>query len=119
MSIWPKWGWRAYSPLCFYDFNIRSNIEERYVFTPQVLMAGERKQLDVLAVISGNTTKVICNLEDDRRNLRYSHHFYSFYKYNSDSPLHVRKSVKITKTVGSPLLISAHLKPASKANPTL
>lgn len=30
---------------------------------------GERKQLDVLTVISGNTTKVICNLEDDKKEI--------------------------------------------------
>ena len=57
---------------------------------------GQRKQLDALTVISGNTAKVICDLEEDKKEIRYSQHFYKrFYKYNSDSPLHVRKNVKI------------------------
>ena len=30
---------------------------------------GERKQLDVLIVISGNTTKVICDLEEDKKEI--------------------------------------------------
>ena len=127
MSIWPKWGWREFSPLLLWFQYKRSNIGERYVFTLRCPWLRRKKA----------TRCSHCNFRQhnksdlwlgggQERNLRYSHHFCKHsYKYNSDSPLHVRKNVKIYmylrcgQNCGQHhFSCPAHLKPASRANPS-
>ena len=92
-----KMGLERISPLLLWFQYKRSNIGERYVFTLRCPWLRRKKA----------TRCSHCNFRQhnksdlwlgggQERNLRYSHHFCKHsYKYNSDSPLHVRKNVKI------------------------